>query len=237
MKKVIAITLALASTAVLTQTTPALASTTPALANTTSGETEVMAATAFTSLGVFGFAAAGPVGMFVGALGGALIGEQYQKTDRLAAVERIKIETEQQLAAAKLEAVQRSQAQEQAALESLQLQILFASGSDTLTPQSKQHVLSLARFLVEHPHLNIHLTGHADPRGTDEYNDVLSHQRALTIQFALEQVGIENDRVSVSAHGSAYSQAVRGNLDSYAFDRRVDIDVIQSEQHQVAMSR
>lgn len=225
MKKAIAITLALASTSALADTAPTKV-------------TELKQATAFTSLGVLGVAAAGPVGMLVGAIGGAYIGEQIKKADGMEALELANANTEAQLKKITRDLDLRNQEMarlEQATLESLQLQILFPTGSDELTPQGKQQVLSLARFLVQNSNLQIHLQGHSDPRGTDEYNDVLSHQRALSIQSALEQVGIDTQRISVTAHGSAYSTATRGNLDSYAFDRRVEIEIIKRENNALAM--
>jgi len=225
MKKAIAITLALASTSALADTAPTKV-------------TELKQATAFTSLGVHGVVAAGPVGTLVGAIGGAYIGEQIKKADGMEALELANANTEAQLKKVTRDLGLRNQEMarlEQATLESLQLQILFPTGSDELTPQGKQQVLSLARFLVQNSNLQIHLQGHSDPRGTDEYNDVLSHQRALSIQVALEQVGIDTQRISVTAHGSAYSTATRGNLESYAFDRRVEIEIIKQESNALAM--
>ena len=225
MKKAIAITLALASTSALADTAPTKV-------------TELKQATAFTSLGVLGVVAAGPVGMLVGAIGGAYIGEQIKKADGMEALELANANTEAQLKKVTRDLGLRNQEMarlEQATLESLQLQILFPTGSDELTPQGKQQVLSLARFLVQNSNLQIHLQGHSDPRGTDEYNDVLSHQRALSIQVALEQVGIDTQRIRVTAHGSAYSTATRGNLESYAFDRRVEIEIIKQESNALAM--
>lgn len=225
MKKVIAITLALTSTSVMADTAP-------------NKVTELKQATAFTSLGVLGLAAAGPVGMLVGAIGGAYVGEQIKKADGMEALELVNTNTEIQLKRLERDLDLRNHEMarlEQATLENLELQILFPTGSDELTPQGKQQVLALGRFLVQNPNLQIHLQGHSDPRGTDEYNDVLSHQRALSIQSALEQVGINTQRINVTAHGSAYSTATRGNLDSYAFDRRVQIEIIKQESNSLAM--
>lgn len=231
MKKVIAMTLALT-------TTTALAAS-GAHAENTSKITEAKQATAFTSMGLIGLAAGGPIGMFVGALSGAYIGEQIKKADGMESLELAKANTENQLQEANRELANRSQelAQlEQTTLENLQLQILFLTGSDSLTPQGQAQVLALATFLNQNPHLKIHLTGHSDPRGTDEYNDVLSHERALSIQAALQQEGVAHKRISVSAHGSAHSTATRGNLDSYAFDRRVDIEIVKPETGNLAVA-
>jgi outer membrane protein OmpA-like peptidoglycan-associated protein len=227
MKKIIALSLAISSSAAMADPAPLTM-------------TEAKQATAFTSLGILGTVAAGPVGLLIGAVSGAYLGEQIKKADSLQALELAKAETEhnlhevsRELAARDIQLAQL----EQSTLENLQLQILFMTGSDTVTRSGKQQVHALASFLVKNPHLQIHLTGHTDPRGTDDYNDVLSYQRALSIQHALEQVGIEPQRIRVSAQGSAYSTATRGNLDSYAFDRRVDIEILTPQKDSIAMSR
>ncbi len=227
MKKVIILSLAVASANLMAETP-------------SQPLTELKQATAFTGLGLLGLAAGGPVGLFVGAVSGAYVGEQFKKADSLDGVKQAQADTEARLLDTQKHLQEKDETLarlEASTLENLQLQILFLTGSDQLTPQGKQQVMALARFMVDNPELRIHLAGHSDPRGTDDYNDLLSHQRALGIYHALEQLGIEGARMSVSGHGSAYSQAVRGKLDSYAFDRRVDIGIIRQEKPGLAYSR
>jgi outer membrane protein OmpA-like peptidoglycan-associated protein len=114
----------------------------------------------------------------------------------------------------------------------IRLLIQFMTGRDELTPVAKSQLANLASFLVSNPDARIHLSGHADPRGTDDYNDLLSYQRALNTKRALHELGVNPARVSISAHGSAFSQAIRGRLETYAYDRRVDIQVYKEEVRQ-----
>lgn len=111
-------------------------------------------------------------------------------------------------------------------LDQLQLQVMFKTGDDQLNPQNEQALLTLARFLQDNPELYVHLDGYADPRGTDEYNNVLSQYRAEAVKEALQNAGIDPARIQVSAHGAASTRAASGDYETYAFERRVDIKII-----------
>ena len=58
-----------------------------------------------------------------------------------------------------------------------------------------------------------------------EYNNVLSDQRALTVQTALEKSGIDSYRIERRAFGADKSQAINGDYEAYAMERRVDIEI------------
>lgn len=183
-------------------------------------------ATVFTSAAVAGAAVGGPVGFIAGALGGAWLGEQIKQADEadMLATQLTESRAElsnlaQQLDAARLSANDAGQL----ALDSLQFQMLFTTGEDELQEGQLQQLGAMADFLKRHPHLQIQLEGHADPRGSDGYNNVLSDQRALSVEQALLSLGIDASRISRHALGSTYSQATRGDVDAYAMERRVDI--------------
>ncbi|WP_237060488.1 OmpA family protein [Microbulbifer sediminum] len=183
-------------------------------------------ATAFTGAAVAGAAVGGPVGFIAGALGGAWLGEQIkqaEEADMLATqlnASRAKLgDLAQELDAARLSANDANKL----AADSLQFQLLFTTGEDRLEDAQLAQVSSLADFLRRHPELHVRLEGRADPRGTDGYNNVLSDQRALSVQRALEEEGIDSARISRRAMGATHSQAPRGDIDAYAMERRVDI--------------
>ncbi|WP_299584222.1 OmpA family protein [uncultured Microbulbifer sp.] len=188
--------------------------------------TQAKQATVFTTAAIAGAAVGGPVGFIAGALGGAWLGEQVKQAEEadMLATQLTESRAElsnlaQQLDAAQLSANDASQV----ALDSLQFQMLFTTGEDELQTTQLQQLDAMADFLKRHPHLQIHLEGHADPRGSDGYNNVLSDQRALSVEQALVSLGIDSSRISRRAMGSTYSQAPRGDVDAYAMERRVNI--------------
>lgn len=174
---------------------------------------------------LIGGLAGGPVGAFVGAVTGSLAAEhedtQYQQQELTTAineVEQMKVELEQEQA--------RVAAMEKKAAEKLEFQVLFTTGSDELSQTDLKRVNSVARYLNTNPELKVNLEGHADPRGTDEYNYVLSSERVKSVIKALEEKGIDRSRVTFTAYGSDLSTAYQGDLEAYALDRRVKIDVV-----------
>lgn len=183
-------------------------------------------ATVFGGAAVAGAAVGGPVGFIAGALGGAWLGEQIRQAEEadMLAIQLSESHAKLGDLAQQLDAA-RSSANDahKLALDSLQFQLLFTTGEDQLQDGQLAQLAALADFLRSHPELQVRLEGRADPRGTDGYNNVLSDQRALSVQRALQAQGIEPARISRRAMGSTYSRAPRGNTDAYAMERRVDI--------------
>lgn len=198
------------------------------LGNRDKGYTELKQGTAFTASAVAGAVLGGPVGMILGALGGAYVGEQIQQADEVQAMNKSLVAAEAEINRLQQQlAFSHQQAEElqELAAESLDLKVLFRKASDTLTEHGRQRVLELASLLKKHPQLNVRLDGYTDPRGTDEYNNVLSHYRAESVRDALVEFGVESGRIEAYSHGSSGSKAAKGDEMAYAAERRVVIDV------------
>ena len=179
-----------------------------------------------------GLAVGGPVGAIVGVIGGHIAGKQMeahehkdQMSDALVAnakeIDRLKW----QLANVQ----QDNQALQLLSIHQLEFQVLFNTGKDELNQRGQKKVTQLAEYLAQRPELNIRLDGFADPRGTDEYNNVLSQHRALSVKQALIDAGVAERRISTYSHGSNLSTAKNGNIDDYATERRVNIEITPAE--------
>ena len=112
------------------------------------------------------------------------------------------------------------------AAASLEFQVLFRTGDSALTPEGEARIASLARFLAQQDSLQVRLSGFADPRGDDSYNESLSQQRVDSIAAILTDNGVEASRISASAFGDRLSMATEGDLDAYALERRVSIELV-----------
>jgi len=208
--------------------------------------TEAKQGSTFFTSTVLGAVAGGPVGFVLGALGGAYMGEHIKKSDSLGETQETLKETRlaldqsqnersalrRQLAATQL---QTEQLQE-LAISNMKFQVLFRTGQDELTERGKDKVQTLAKFLEQNPALLVRLNGHADPRGTDKYNNVLSDFRALNVENDLMEAGIDPTRIERVAHGALASTASKGDLEAYAMERRVNIEIFNPvKQASVAM--
>lgn len=109
----------------------------------------------------------------------------------------------------------------------LAFEILFSPGADRLNDMDLQRIHNLSHYLRKQPDLVVVLDGHADPRGTDEYNNVLSQERAKTIMAAFLDMGIERERIACHGHGASLSSSDKGDLDGYSKERRVDLQILE----------
>lgn len=93
-----------------------------------------------------------------------------------------------------------------------------------------QHLNTLdahARYLIDNPNVKIRLEGHADERGSREYNIGLGDRRAQAVRRILLFQGVANDQVTTVSYGEE-RPAVRGsNEDAWAQNRRVEIVYIR----------
>lgn len=77
--------------------------------------------------------------------------------------------------------------------------------------------------LQANPDLYVILAGHADERGTREYNRVLSERRAKTVQKYLIDHGIAPERMIIYAFGKDHPLNKGNDEASWSINRRVDI--------------
>ncbi|MBL8741166.1 MAG: OmpA family protein, partial [Myxococcales bacterium] len=69
---------------------------------------------------------------------------------------------------------------------------------------------------------SMRVVGHADPRGTDDYNKQLGKSRAVAVEEFLVARGVSGDKVVSESRGEADST---DDPSEFAFDRRVDIQL------------
>ena len=85
------------------------------------------------------------------------------------------------------------------------------------------------KFLNEQSKLYIILGGHADERGSKEYNLQLSGERAETIKLYLINQGINAERIVIYTYGEDYPAKESHDESSWEYNRRADILVWDTE--------
>ena len=80
-----------------------------------------------------------------------------------------------------------------------------------------------AEWLKAHPAVNIRLEGHADERGTREYNMALGERRANSVRDFLVQEGVNAAVMEVISYGEESPAAMGSNEASWALNRRVEM--------------
>jgi len=98
--------------------------------------------------------------------------------------------------------------------------VFFDTNSHSLTSQGRSIVEGQARWLNNYPNLNVTLEGHADERGTREYNIALGDRRANAVKNYLIAVGVDSSRVNTISYGKEQPLVVGDGYQSWSQNRR-----------------
>ena len=79
--------------------------------------------------------------------------------------------------------------------------VFFATNETVLTTASRETLRKQAAWLRKNSKITIVLEGHADERGTREYNIAIGERRANSAKDYLMTYGISSDRISVLSYG------------------------------------
>jgi len=79
--------------------------------------------------------------------------------------------------------------------------VFFATNETVLTTASRETLRKQAAWLRKNSKISIVLEGHADERGTREYNLAIGERRANSAKDYLMTYGISSDRISVLSYG------------------------------------
>lgn len=101
--------------------------------------------------------------------------------------------------------------------------VYFEYDSSLLTLEAEAIVQAHAQYLVSAPGTQIILEGHADERGTREYNLALGEDRARSVANLMEAMGVSSSRVQIVSYGEERPVALGYDEAAFALNRRVEI--------------
>ncbi len=104
----------------------------------------------------------------------------------------------------------------------------FEYDATTLSGGSQQALTDNAALLQQFPKLRVEIQGHADERGTTDYNLALGQKRAQAIKDALVQMGVSTDRLTLVSYGEERPRASGTSDSAYAENRRAEFRVLSS---------
>jgi len=96
----------------------------------------------------------------------------------------------------------------------------FETDSPELTPEGRSIVNAQAVWLRQYSSYPITIEGHADERGTREYNIALGAKRAETVKNFLASQGIDPRRLRTISYGKERPVAVCDNITCWSQNRR-----------------
>lgn len=101
--------------------------------------------------------------------------------------------------------------------------VYFAFDSSHVEEENRSIIEAHAQWLADHPGASVTLEGHADERGTREYNVALGERRANAVRQLLALTGASGGQIDTISYGEE-RPAVEGHDESaWRFNRRVEI--------------
>jgi outer membrane protein OmpA-like peptidoglycan-associated protein len=197
-----------------------------------------------------GAAAGGPIGAVIGAAAGAWMGDHYHQ--QLAARREAQkglgeSETERTRLASNVTELNGTLARSQERGEQLDLALShtdevqtdvgFRTNDDSIQTQSLSPLMKLGALAAALPGAKVRVDGYADPRGSVAVNEALSKRRADAVAAVLASAGVAPDRIVVEAHGKSDATSNDGDMDGYAFDRRVTVRIERSSPETLQSAR
>ncbi|MEJ2141272.1 MAG: peptidoglycan-associated lipoprotein Pal [Gammaproteobacteria bacterium] len=101
--------------------------------------------------------------------------------------------------------------------------IYFDLDSSSISDEDRELISAHAAFLAANPQVSAILEGHADERGTREYNIALGERRAKAVQQLLSVQGVAENQAQVISFGEERPVALEHNEAGWRLNRRVEI--------------
>ncbi|AHM62146.1 ompa/motb domain protein [Flammeovirgaceae bacterium 311] len=110
----------------------------------------------------------------------------------------------------------------------------FSSGSATVTPAMYPDLNKLANFLIDHPDVQLVISGHTDSDGNAESNKQLSQKRALAImEYLVHFASVNENQVQAIGYGSSKPIVpVERTEEDKKLNRRVEFELIRPGQEE-----
>jgi peptidoglycan-associated lipoprotein len=101
--------------------------------------------------------------------------------------------------------------------------IYFDYNRSTIRPEYMVLLNTHAKLLAKYPNLRVRLEGHADERGSREYNVALSEDRARSVKRLMGTQGARNSQMEILGYGEELPLVSGHSERSWQKNRRVEI--------------
>lgn len=98
--------------------------------------------------------------------------------------------------------------------------VFFGYDRYDLTPEGRGTLDRQAEWMSRYPSVYVTIEGHADERGTREYNLALGDRRAATVKNYLISMGVDPRRINIISYGKEQPAVLGSNPAAWAQNRR-----------------
>jgi peptidoglycan-associated lipoprotein len=103
--------------------------------------------------------------------------------------------------------------------------IHFDFDESDLRDDARSRLAAKLPILLANPGLTLRISGHADERGSDEYNLALGQRRAAAAQRYLTERGVADGRIETVSFGEEQPVAAGGDESAHAANRRAEFEI------------
>ena len=98
--------------------------------------------------------------------------------------------------------------------------VFFDTDKSDLTADSREVLEKVAVWMNSYPVATVTIEGHADERGTREYNLALGERRANSVSDYLAALGVNPNRLQTVSFGKEQPAVLGSNEEAWAQNRR-----------------
>ncbi len=111
--------------------------------------------------------------------------------------------------------------------------VLFGTDRFDLAGDARDVLRRQSQWLNQYPSIGVTVAGHADERGTREYNLALGERRAIAVKNYLVALGVDSRRIRTISYGKERPVDARSDEQAWAKNRR---SVTQIEDATLSLS-
>jgi len=111
------------------------------------------------------------------------------------------------------------------ATETLEMMIHFDYDMSEIRPDAERILRQKVEILRNSPQVRLQVEGHADERGSNEYNLALGNRRAQAVVDFFTNFGLDGDRFSIISYGEEQPLVSGSNEDAWAQNRRAEFNI------------
>ncbi|HLP42758.1 MAG TPA: peptidoglycan-associated lipoprotein Pal [Fibrobacteria bacterium] len=100
--------------------------------------------------------------------------------------------------------------------------VYFAYDQSTLSAEGRATLQEIGKLMKEVPEISARIEGHADERGTNEYNLALGERRSITVQDYLVSFGVSKAKLQTISYGEEKPAQVGTDESAWSKNRRVE---------------
>jgi peptidoglycan-associated lipoprotein len=101
--------------------------------------------------------------------------------------------------------------------------IYFEYNSDAISDDYRELISHHGKYLLQNPDMKVRLEGHADERGSREYNIALGNRRAQAVRAMIAREGMNPQQLEVISYGEEKPVALSHDEQAWRLNRRVEL--------------